>query len=33
MADRDVTITPGMQRYIDRNNEYLARRAATSATS
>ncbi len=27
MADRDVEITPGMQRYIDRNNEYLARRA------
>jgi len=27
MADRDTEITPGMQRYIDRNNEYLARRA------
>ena len=27
MADRDVEITPGMQRYIDRNDEYLARRA------
>ena len=27
MADRDVQITPGMQRYIDRNNDYLARRA------
>lgn len=26
MAD-DVVITPGMQRYIDRNDEYLARRA------
>jgi len=27
MADRDVEITPGMQRYIERNSEYLARRA------
>jgi O-acetylhomoserine/O-acetylserine sulfhydrylase-like pyridoxal-dependent enzyme len=24
----EITITPGMQRYIDRNNEYLARRDA-----
>ena len=23
----EVGITPGMQRYIDRNNEYLAKRA------
>jgi O-acetylhomoserine/O-acetylserine sulfhydrylase-like pyridoxal-dependent enzyme len=27
MSDREVQITPGMQRYIDVNNEYLARRA------
>ncbi len=27
MSAEDVHITPGMQRYIDRNNEYLARRA------
>lgn len=27
MAGRDVQITPGMQDYIDKNNEYLARRA------
>lgn len=26
MASPEVTITPGMQRYIDKNNEYLARR-------
>jgi O-acetylhomoserine/O-acetylserine sulfhydrylase-like pyridoxal-dependent enzyme len=28
MSATDVLITPGMQRYIDENNEYLARRAA-----
>jgi O-acetylhomoserine/O-acetylserine sulfhydrylase-like pyridoxal-dependent enzyme len=27
-GSEEVPITPGMQRYIDRNNEYLARRAA-----
>ena len=27
MSDRELLITPGMQRYIDVNNEYLARRA------
>src|SRR5512137_634265 len=26
MAGEDVTVTPGMQRYIDRNNAYLAKR-------
>jgi hypothetical protein len=25
-GSEEVRITPGMQRYIDRNNEYLARR-------
>ena len=28
MAGPDVHITPGMQRHIDQNNQYLARRAA-----
>jgi len=27
MADNDIHITPGMQDYIDRNNEYLAKRS------
>lgn len=26
-GSENVRITPGMQRYIDRNNEYLAKRA------
>ena len=27
MSDRDAPITPGMQRYVDQNNAYLARRS------
>ena len=28
MPDNDTVVTPGMQRYIDRNNAYLAKRTA-----